>query len=228
MERKLEIQDLAYNNRDKVTSVIKGVTGAIPIAGPMISEILGSVIPQQRLDRVIEFSGYLEESIIQLGMDIENLQEKLNGPEYSSFFYKSCICAADSTTHNRVSMIRNVFIKGITDINQDVLRYESVLTLLNKLNEIEFTYLYMYHLLKWDIVKFKEYQSQNGGLILYPTIVGGMSQEEKDKENAKLIYSNNLLSLGLLEMEYDKTGKGKYKCSQIGDMLIRYVNGIEF
>ncbi len=226
MGSEIHMQDLAYNNRDKVTTVLKGISGAVPIAGPMISEILGAVIPQQRLDRVVEFVACLERSIIQFDMEIEEVRKKINEPNYTAFFYKACLHSADSTSSERISRIRNVFIRGIRDVDQDALRYDSILTLLNKLNDVEFTYLHMYHLLKWDITAFKEFQSQNDGIILYPVVVGGMSQEEKDKENAKLIYSNNLQSLGLLEIEYDKNGKGKFKCSAVGDMLIRYVMDI--
>jgi len=47
------------------------------------------------------------------------------------------------------------------------------------------------------------------------------------KELVLITHTNNLLSLGWLKVEYDKKGKAKYKCSAVGDMLIRYVKDIE-
>lgn len=227
MDDKIKIQELSYNNRDKVTSVIKGAFGAIPIAGPIAQEILGAIIPHQRLDRIVKFIEMLDDSISKMKIEVTEIYSKINEPVYADFFYKACLNSADSITDDRISYIRNIFVRGIKEVDTEIVRYESLLILLGKLNDIELMYLYRYNLLKWDIVKYKELKNNSENMILYPIIRGDMSQEERDNENAKLIYSNNLLNLGLLEMEYNDKGKRKYKCSSIGDMLIRYIQDID-
>lgn len=49
---------LKTKREDIIAHAWKGVAGAIPFAGPMLAEIVGSIIPNQRLDRV---SNFLEE-----------------------------------------------------------------------------------------------------------------------------------------------------------------------
>lgn len=39
--------------KDDIPKILaKGIFGTIPIAGPLISEIVGSLIPNQRMDRI--------------------------------------------------------------------------------------------------------------------------------------------------------------------------------
>ena len=49
-----------------------------------------------------------------------------------------------------------------------------------------------------------------------------MSQKERDSQTAKQIFLDNLLNLGLLEIELKKD-KEHIKCSSVGDLLIRRI-----
>ena len=51
----MESRKLEGNSVDTWTAITKGVLGAIPMAGPLLSEIVSSRIPNQRLDRVRRF-----------------------------------------------------------------------------------------------------------------------------------------------------------------------------
>ena len=52
------MSDLDTNTRDRLVSVAQGVSGACPVVGPILSEAIGQLIPNQRLDRVVSFLSY--------------------------------------------------------------------------------------------------------------------------------------------------------------------------
>jgi hypothetical protein len=59
----MEKYNLNTQREDILANAWKGVAGAIPIAGPMLAEIVGSIIPNQRLDRVTYFIQELDKRL---------------------------------------------------------------------------------------------------------------------------------------------------------------------
>ena len=57
----------ALDNRavDYVLNAVKAAVGPIPIVGPLVSELVGVVIPNQRLDRIAKFLVELERKNLQ-------------------------------------------------------------------------------------------------------------------------------------------------------------------
>lgn len=217
------LAELSNNTTDYITSVVKSVFGAIPIAGPTAQELLGIIIPNQRMDRVVRFIELLGAEFEILHDQAEVLINRMREEQYSSLFYKACVGSADSFSYDRIDYIKNIFVYGLQQSNMQIYKAEALLNLLNRVTDIEIAYLRVYYLMKWDLTQMREYQEKTGLQLLRPNIYGGMTREEADDEVAKGIYLNNLVSYGLLEIEYDKKGKVKYKCSSVGDLLIRTI-----
>lgn len=216
--------DLQTNSRDYTTSLLKSTFGVIPIVGPAAQELLGIIIPNQRMDRVVRFIEALGKELEELKEDVDSLNEKLSDDKYSSLFYKSCVGSADAYSDERIEYIKNIFVYGLQQKDLQTYKAEGLLNLINRVTDIEIVYLRFYYLSKWNIERFREYQKVTGINILQPVIHGGMTREAIDNEVAKRIYLNNLLSYGLLEIEVDKKGKEKLKCSSVGDLLIRTID----
>ena len=51
---------LAPSISDYVASAAKAALGAVPFGGSLLAEIAGSVIPNQRIDRLVRFASELE------------------------------------------------------------------------------------------------------------------------------------------------------------------------
>lgn len=66
---------LRTNSSDIKAALLKGVGGAAPILGPMISEALAAVIPNQKVSRVIAFVEVLEIKLKHLQEDF--LKQKM-------------------------------------------------------------------------------------------------------------------------------------------------------
>jgi hypothetical protein len=55
--------NLDKNTTDKMVLVTRAVTGVIPFAGSVVSEIITTLIPNQRMDRIVDFIRRLEARI---------------------------------------------------------------------------------------------------------------------------------------------------------------------
>ena len=61
MGSKKKIMNTENTKKDYAVSIGKGILGAIPIVGPLMAETVGSIIPNQRIDRINDFLLKLEE-----------------------------------------------------------------------------------------------------------------------------------------------------------------------
>lgn len=225
-EEGLNIADLKANARDFAVSALKASVGIIPTLGPVAQELLGTLIPKQRLDRVVLFITKLSKAVEEAHADVAEIKEKLLSPAYSSLFYKSCVQAADAVNEERVDHIKNLFTKCISSEELEIPKYETLLSLLGKLSDAELLWLKFYQLLTYDDVrKATAFQRDKlGGKTISPNVYMGMDENEAEQEYLKAVFSSTLLALGLLRAEYDKNGKPKYKCSQLGNLIMRVVS----
>lgn len=60
---RIDQDELNAKLEDRLATVSKGIVGAVPVAGPMLAEVVGSLIPNQRLDRVVKFMQDLDERL---------------------------------------------------------------------------------------------------------------------------------------------------------------------
>jgi len=59
---------------DYVASAAKALLGAAPFAGSLLAEIAGTIIPNQRIDRLARFAVILEEKLAQLDREFVRAQ----------------------------------------------------------------------------------------------------------------------------------------------------------
>ncbi|HCG5264167.1 TPA: hypothetical protein NJZ15_002882 [Vibrio parahaemolyticus] len=58
----------------------KGLAGAIPIVGPLAAEVIGAVIPNQRMERIESLLESLEAKVKEA--EIHNIEAKFSQPEF--------------------------------------------------------------------------------------------------------------------------------------------------
>ena len=61
--RNTELKPLAV---DYVTSAAKSILGVVPFAGSLLTELAGTLIPNQRIDRLTKFAEALEEKLLKM------------------------------------------------------------------------------------------------------------------------------------------------------------------
>lgn len=121
----MNIKSLNINNTDVLASLSKGALGMIPIAGPMISEAISNIIPNQRLDRLVSY-----------------IQKKcVTDSPYMILIEDSLIHASRVVTDDRRKYISSLVINGLTSEEANINRYRYLLSLLSELNDEEIIWL---------------------------------------------------------------------------------------
>ena len=74
--------ELAVRTPDAVAAVARAVAGMAPIIGPLLAELVGTIIPGQRTGRVAEFCVELDARVSKL--EQVTLESQLEDPEFCS------------------------------------------------------------------------------------------------------------------------------------------------
>src|SRR5271157_3006609 len=107
-----QLPTLGNTSRDVLASLAKGMTGMVPVVGSLIAEVVGNIIPNQRVDRIVRYVQLLEQrlGILEEGV----LRRMLLDPIAVDVLEDSFTQAARATTEERLEHIANVVANGIS------------------------------------------------------------------------------------------------------------------
>ncbi len=109
-------------------SLYKGIAGSIPFAGPLISEVISTIIPEQRIDRVASFLKLLDEKINKI--EQESLKEN---KYFIDLFEDGLVQSSRAMTIQRNKYI-SVFLSKSINVNE--INYTPKKKLLHVLEEL--------------------------------------------------------------------------------------------
>ena len=105
--------ELEKNKTDLLTSAAKSVFGALPVAGPLLSELIGNLIPDQRIDRLSKYIIELERKLSDLSA--ERIRELLKDDECIDLFEEGFVQASRAITDERRTQIASVIRNGLDE-----------------------------------------------------------------------------------------------------------------
>lgn len=235
METSLEKINTSSNNAyDNTAIVLKGLAGAIPFAGSLIAEVIGNVIPNQRMDRIDKYLHLLALKVSEIEEKI--LRSRFLEPEFIAVFEDSLYQAARATSQGRIEHIASLISNSLSDEHVDYLRYKHVLSLLGEINDVEILIIQFYSLPPNDS---KEFWQSHETALSSPPMVTGSSQDTVDKSIVSRSYREHLVRLGLLRIKFKKAKKGElpefdertgmvkaqgYDITSLGKLLLRYID----
>lgn len=212
--------DLGFNEFDAASFVLKSTLGAIPLGGPFLSELIGSIIPNQRMDRVVNYIKVLDKKISLLP---EEIIEKLKSSQtIIDLIEESFIQASRAITDERREYISNIVIQGIRE--EDIKAEESkyFMRLLSEISDVEIIWLRFYYnpLINSD----DDFRSKHEN-ILYP-VYAPLSSDDNTflKKSLQDSYQEHLLKLGLLmQIEWGSRKEIKYGITSLGGFLLKNI-----
>lgn len=233
-----QLPSLNVNTSDYVTSLAKGVFGAIPFAGPIAAEIIGHVIPNQRADRLVRFVELLEERVKHLEQD--TFRERCLQPDAVDLIEDALFQAARAKSEDRLEHLANVVANGLADEDLKQAEASKMLWLLDELNDVEVILLRARLVqTREDVQRDAEFREKHAAIIAPRGTHMGSSWDEIEEEAIHTSYKQHLVELGLLRPnfkrpkknefpEFDpKTGMMKangHDITLLGKMLLRYLN----
>ena len=202
----MDNKDLNSNDVDKGVLLLKGITGAIPFIGPMIAEIVGEIIPKQRIDRMHELLHILNEKFSRLEISQEELSHKMKEEPYVNLLEEGMWQAARSSSSERKEYIASLLVSGLTDEALSDIQQGVLLSLLKELNDIEILKLYQYtRVARGD----KEFQEKYQLMLAGPHAHMGSGTDTLDQSTIHNTYKEKLIRLNLLKREYKKPKRGE-------------------
>jgi hypothetical protein len=128
--RSVEDSYIALQNKrvDTAVAATKGVLGAVPFAGGALAEIIGSVVPNQRLERITDF-------LIELDKRLKKFEiEKLNDNKFALDLFEDGMYQAVRALSNERNKYLANFLKQTIDVDAE--SYSTKKKLLSILQEL--------------------------------------------------------------------------------------------
>ena len=217
------MSELDTNIKDRLVSVAQGVAGACPVVGPLLSEAIGQLIPNQRLDRVVSFLKTLEEDFANVQSRLDCIERNTATPEGLDILEEGVLQAARSVSKDRQKWL--AAIVG-SSLSSESLKYEESRKLLNLYRELadpELIWLiYISEPQMYSSTYHTKLMDQYPDILQPASRSYGMSQEEADRSAFQDGYKNTLLRLGLATLK--QNGKN-LEISPLGRLLVRYISG---
>jgi hypothetical protein len=198
--------DLSTNLLDRGVAVTKALAGLIPVAGSVIAELISNVIPNQRLDRVVQFAEALQHKLMQL--DQQMVADRLRDPHYIDLVEDGMFQAARAISDDRKRHIASLVKNGISDDEANLEGHKHVLSLLGEINDSELLILCSYRYPSYTLEAQAFHKRHETVLTIEPAVLG-VRQEVRDKNTIHRAYKEHLARLGLLVPKYKKSRKGE-------------------
>ena len=186
--------DLNANTVDHAVAIAKGALGSVPIAGPFLAELLTTVVPRQRMDRMADYARKLSEDLRRL--DEAALRQKLSDENCTDLLEEGMLDAVRAVSEERRSYIARLVSSSLTDEQVSLIESKHLLRILGQINDIEVIWLRYcdYPLLNGD----DEFRAKHAAILEPVRATFGAGLDVIDKEALQLNYVERLVSLGLL------------------------------
>jgi hypothetical protein len=226
-------EKLEKNKQDFIASGLQATLGIVPFAGPFLQEVVENIIPNQRLDRLIEFTKILDKKLKESNIKLLNLQ--LRDENFISLVEDSLAEAAKATTTERKQYIANILKNGITSKHIDFLESKYLLKILSSVNDAEVIILLSKKLNTTE--GHQQMRNDHPEIFKYERLLSGDPRNKVDKNSIFESYKEHLANLGLLDRRYLwKSGNAKnvsrdyqtpeinYRVSKFGELFLKSID----
>jgi len=218
---------------DYLASGAKAALGAIPIAGSLLAEVAGSIIPNQRLDRIADFAAKLEERIKNLEED--QIRNELNDEEFTDLLEESLLQASRAVSAERRNYLASLVASSLTAKDIEHSEAKHLMRILGELSDVEILWLRYYAVP--TIGGDSEFREIHQEVFKPIAATLSSSQEELDDHALRQSYRTHLVRLGLTR-EFSQKGKNglpefdnatgqpkvnRWEISQFGRLLLKNI-----
>jgi len=190
--------DLEQNKTDTLVASAKSVLGAVPFAGPLLSELVGSLIPNQRINRLTKYIQELEARLQNI--QSEKIENALINEEGVDLLEEGFVQASRSLTDERRKYVANVVANGIDDETIEYSESKYVLKLLQELNEQEVIWLRFFMVL--TIGGDEEFREKHKNILAPVHAHIGSDEQTIEKRSLQESYKKHLERIGLIQPHY--------------------------
>ncbi len=198
-----EAPELGNKRADYIAGTLKGLAGAVPIAGSALSELITHIIPGQREDRLEKYLHYLAARLDDLSKEV--LNRSLNTPEDIYLFEEGAFQAVRALSDDRIERISEVVSQGIHGSTKDAIDAKRVLELLRNLDDDQIIVLSAY---LWKNINDSDFHEAHSDLLMQPVMHLGSDAQAVNQHTLYQLVRQQLVRDGLLRPNFKKPKKG--------------------
>jgi hypothetical protein len=222
---------------NKIATILgKGLIGAIPFVGPLAAEIVGAVIPNQRIERIESLLTILESKITE--EDKTKIEERIYSPESVDLIEDGFIQASRALSGERTDYIASLLKNSLTNDQLEHIEHKRLLSILGQLNDLEVLILKSHSMYR-GAEEHNEFWEKHETALTSPMAYLGSSQEEVDKHTLFKTHRAHLANLELLRLKFKKPKRGEspefdektgmiksngYEITPLGRLLLRSID----
>lgn len=212
-ELKIQKSDIAVSALNSLIAALSTVNPIIPIVGPLLQEIVGYSIPNQRIDRIIKYSIRLEKKIKEIDESV--LKLAFTDENFSDLMEESLIQVARSISEERREYIASLICNSLKPEKIGFIESKHLLKILGEINDIEVIWLRFYYcpLLNGD----KEFREKHKNIIGFQRSYIDAPQNILNNSTIQESYQSHLVQLGLLAPNYETIQYDRLKQIPIAD-----------
>lgn len=184
---------LESNAIDRATAGGKVATSFIPILGSAIGEILGQLIPAQRVDRIVDFIQRLDKKVDHLETEVKEQRVKRDVDLIESALWH----VTRSPTEERRERIACLVADSLNSSEVDAIADKKLLDLLSELNDTELLILHSFAVRHGPEAEAFHVRHQH--VLFVRSAHLGSSSTEVDQETVQRSYREHLVRLKLLQ-----------------------------
>ena len=204
-------KELGQNKWDVLAASSRSITGIIPFAGPLLSELVGSVIPNQRIDRLTKYVVELDKKLSDLSEELIN--KKLKDEDCIDLFEEGFVQASRAITDERREYIASVVRNGLDEDSIAFSESKYLMKILQELNEQEVIWLRFY--LDPTMNSDNKFREKHQNILRPATEYYGADDSEFNRAAFQRSFKQHLERLGLIQNK-ETTRLGRLLLKQIG------------
>ena len=213
------MNQLDTNTRDRLVSAAKSAAGALPFVGTLVGEVIDTIIPELRIERVVSFLKSLDERVGEIDENIERFQKGLKTEEGLDIFEEGIIQASRAVSEERKQRLAHLVANSLS---AEELKYSEARKLLNIYSELtdpEIIWLIFYSLNPvFGEGPHSDWVDKHPDVLKPISRVMGAPQEQHERGALQDSYKLTLSRLGLT------TEKGRTtSLTTLGRLMVRYI-----
>ncbi len=186
--------NLDSNKNDLIASALKSSFGLVPYIGSILSELVGSIIPNQRLDRLVNYVRILDQKVSDIPLD--KLNKMLKNEEFIDLMEEGFLQATKSLSDERRNYIASIVHCGIENKNINLVESKYLLKILSEINDIEIIWLKYFGLETID--RRGEFSLLHRNILLVHNLHYNFLPKQTLKEELSDSYIEHLVRLRLI------------------------------
>lgn len=229
--------NIETNKSDVTASIAKGILNLVPHIGGTLAEVVSTIIPNQKIDRLIIFAKVLDDKVKYIEEDV--LKVKMKTEEFTDLLEDGLIQASRAMSDERREYIASLLKNSLTNEELTHIGEKKLLALLGELNDAEILFLKYYSL---HVGEQRTFAEEHKELFTPINRAIGAPQENFDKGALRDSYRSKLMEVGVLEPAYQNFKKGEvpefdqrtgrpktnnYRVNSLGKVLLRYIDLME-